>query len=193
MMALPPQQLGALPVPAAPEVSHSVAFFFHGFFKVVAIVWYWICTIVSDQFIINFVVCIVLLALDFWVNKNVTGRLLVGLRWWNEANDTGSAWRFETLPEGVRSVLPREKRFFWLAMMLATLQWVLAFIIALFGLSTYIIVAILGLLFSGSNLYGYFKCSREAQADLNSYINSTSNTLVQGALKQQLNQAVSRV
>lgn len=31
--------------------------------------------------------------------KNITGRLLVGLRWWNEANDTGSAWRFETLVE----------------------------------------------------------------------------------------------
>lgn len=29
--------------------------------------WYWICTIVSDQFIVNFVVCVVLLALDFWV------------------------------------------------------------------------------------------------------------------------------
>lgn len=31
--------------------------------------------------------------------KNVTGRKLVGLRWWNEANDTGSAWRFEQAPE----------------------------------------------------------------------------------------------
>jgi hypothetical protein len=25
-----------------------------------------------------------LLAFDFWTVKNVTGRLLVGLRWWNE-------------------------------------------------------------------------------------------------------------
>lgn len=34
-----------------------------------------------------------------WVQvKNVTGRKLVGLRWWNEANDTGSAWRFESAP-----------------------------------------------------------------------------------------------
>lgn len=95
--------------------------------------------------------------------------------------------------QGVRTILPREKRFFWMAMMLATLHWVLAFVIALFSFSTYIIVAILGVLFSGSNLYGYFKCSREAQADLNSYINSTSNNLMQGAIKQQLNQAVSRV
>lgn len=90
-------------------------------------------------------------------------------------------------------MLPREKRLFWMAMVGATAHWILAAVIAIFGLSSYIIVAILGLLFNGSNLYGYFKCSREAQADLKGYINSTSNTLVQGALKQQLNQAVSRV
>ncbi|PNW72080.1 hypothetical protein CHLRE_16g683250v5 [Chlamydomonas reinhardtii] len=188
-----PNPDGALPGAGPPAPSHNIAVFFHGFFKVVAIVWYWICTIVSNSFVVNFVVCIVLLALDFWVTKNITGRLLVGLRWWNEANDTGSAWRFETLPEGVRQVLPREKRFFWLACMGATAHWILACIIAVFGLSSYIIVAIMGLLFSGSNLWGYFKCSREAQADLKGYINSTSNTLMQGAIKQQLNSAVSRV
>jgi hypothetical protein len=32
--------------------------------------------------------------------KNVTGRLLVGLRWWNDGNnETGDAWRFESLAE----------------------------------------------------------------------------------------------
>ena len=37
--------------------------------------------------------------------KNVAGRLLVDLRWWNEVTDTGSSnWRFETLQEGQRSI-----------------------------------------------------------------------------------------
>ena len=31
--------------------------------------------------------------------KNVSGRLLVGLRWWNETTDEGSNWRFESLEE----------------------------------------------------------------------------------------------
>ena len=35
--------------------------------------------------------------------KNVAGRLLVGLRWWNEVTDEGSNWRFETLEEVVCS------------------------------------------------------------------------------------------
>lgn len=186
-----PAESGAPAEP--PGKSHPIAFIFHGLFKIAAIVYYWIGTWIVSSYVINFVVCIVLLALDFWTTKNVTGRLLVGLRWWNEANDTGSAWRFETLPQGVRGILPREKRFFWFAMMLATGHWILAVIISIFGLSSYIIVSVLGLLFAGSNLYGYFKCSREAQADLQGYFNSTSNNLMQGALKQQFTSAVSRV
>ena len=38
-----------------------------------------------------------LLAADFWTVKNITGRLLVGLRWWNKVNEDGtSEWVFES-------------------------------------------------------------------------------------------------
>jgi hypothetical protein len=45
--------------------------------------------------------------------KNVTGRLLVGLRWWNDASasESGTAWRFESLAEGQREVNPYERRW----------------------------------------------------------------------------------
>jgi hypothetical protein len=40
-----------------------------------------------------------LLASDFWTVKNVTGRLLVGLRWWNNIKDDGeNEWVFESIP-----------------------------------------------------------------------------------------------
>lgn len=39
--------------------------------------------IFSDNYVFVAVVVILLLACDFWTVKNVTGRLLVGLRWWN--------------------------------------------------------------------------------------------------------------
>lgn len=46
-----------------------------------------------------FVVSVILLAVDFWVVKNVSGRKLVGLRWWNNVNETTgkSEWLFECL------------------------------------------------------------------------------------------------
>jgi hypothetical protein len=35
--------------------------------------------------------------MDFWTVKNVSGRLLVGLRWWNEIKEDGeSVWVFES-------------------------------------------------------------------------------------------------
>ena len=37
-----------------------------------------------------------LLAFDFWTVKNVSGRLMVGLRWWSEVRADGSTdWKFE--------------------------------------------------------------------------------------------------
>lgn len=44
-----------------------------------------------------FITVILLLAFDFWTVKNVTGRLLVGLRWWNRVKEDGtSEWVFES-------------------------------------------------------------------------------------------------
>lgn len=55
-----------------------------------------------NNFVIIFVVTVLLSALDFWVVKNVSGRILVGLRWWNEINDLGeSVWKFESLDQEV--------------------------------------------------------------------------------------------
>ncbi len=45
---------------------HPIALFFHWFWKVSAWVFYIFCTWFSDSFILNFVTCVVLIALDFW-------------------------------------------------------------------------------------------------------------------------------
>ena len=51
----------------------------------------------SGHFIELFLTIILLLAFDFWTVKNVTGRLLVGLRWWNKVEEDGtSSWQFES-------------------------------------------------------------------------------------------------
>ncbi|GFH12342.1 Golgi apparatus membrane protein TVP23, partial [Haematococcus lacustris] len=55
--------------------------------------------------------------------KNVTGRKLVGLRWWNEANDSGSAWRFEQVPDGTRVIHAGEKRMFWIGLFTTVVAW----------------------------------------------------------------------
>lgn len=65
--------------------------------------------------------------------KNVTGRLLVGLRWWNEANESGSAWRFEQASEG-RQYNNYEKRLFWIGLAADVVAWALLFVLEVFRL-----------------------------------------------------------
>lgn len=40
---------------------------------------------------------ITLHSMDFWTVKNITGRLLVGLRWWNFVDEEGqNHWKYES-------------------------------------------------------------------------------------------------
>lgn len=67
-----------------------------------AIAFYILFSLFVDSFVIIFVVTVLLAALDFWVVKNISGRILVGLRWWNEINEQGqSIWKFESLDQDV--------------------------------------------------------------------------------------------
>lgn len=71
-----------------------------------ALAFYILSALFFDSFVIIFVVTVVLAALDFWVVKNVSGRILVGLRWWNEINEQGeSVWKFECLDQEVTNLL----------------------------------------------------------------------------------------
>lgn len=75
---------------------HPIALLFHMLFRTLAILLYLFSTLFYSSFITIFVVIIICLSMDFWTVKNVTGRLLVGLRWWNHVDEEGkSQWVFE--------------------------------------------------------------------------------------------------
>ncbi len=49
---------------------------------------------------IAYLVVIILGSADFWTTKNIAGRILVGLRWWNEVKEDGTeVWIFESKNE----------------------------------------------------------------------------------------------
>lgn len=80
------------------SLTHPVATFFHCIFKFLALITYIFAYWFSDSFVVIFICCVVFLTFDFWVVKNVSGRLMVGLRWWNQINEDGSNdWIFESL------------------------------------------------------------------------------------------------
>ena len=83
-----------------------------------------------------FIITILLLAIDFYYLKNIAGRRLVGLRWWNEVDSqTGDGrWVFESADPETREVNATDKRFFWIALYAQPVLWILLAILALVSL-----------------------------------------------------------
>jgi hypothetical protein len=79
-----------------------------------------------------FIITVLLLAADFYYVKNIAGRRLVGLRWWNEADlQTGdSRWVFESADPNTRETNATDRRFFWLAMYAQPALWIALAVVA---------------------------------------------------------------
>ncbi len=119
---------------------------------------------VTTNFIFVFVLCIIFIAFDFWVVKNISGRLLVGLRWWSYVKDDGSnEWIFESL-EDTAELSAFDSRMFWGALYITPIVWVLLFVVGFLRLKfEYLPVVIAAVALSGANIIGYMKCSSSAK------------------------------
>ncbi|XP_077684846.1 Golgi apparatus membrane protein TVP23 homolog A isoform X3 [Eretmochelys imbricata] len=119
------------------KIRHPLATFFHLFFRVSAIVTYLLCDWFSKSFVACFVIILLLLSFDFWSVKNVTGRLLVGLRWWNQIDEDGkSHWVFEAkkVSASIAGSTEVEARIFWLGLIICPVIWTVFFFSTLFSL-----------------------------------------------------------
>merc|ERR1719382_1638742 len=75
--------------------AHPVTCVFHAAFKLGVLLFYF-----NGGYVSTFILTTIFAALDFWTVKNITGRLLVGLRWWSHVREDGSQeWVFESNPE----------------------------------------------------------------------------------------------
>ncbi|KAL0482972.1 hypothetical protein AKO1_014870 [Acrasis kona] len=139
---------------------HPIATFFHLFFKVGALfVYFW--SMFATSFVIPFVICILFISFDFWTVKNITGRLMVGLRWWNEVQEDGSnVWRFESR-ENLDDVAQMDSYFFWVVLYAQPVLWVLILIVSiLLAKPSWFFVNALAIVLGSFNAWGYFKCQK---------------------------------
>lgn len=152
------------------RIRHPVASFFHLFFRASAILVYLLCDIASSSFIACMVTIILLLSCDFWTVKNVSGRLLVGLRWWNQVDEDGNShWVFESKKQagGKDTTSSADSRVFWLGLIVCPMFWVFFVFSAIFSLKLkWLAVVIMGLVLQWANLYGYVKCKVGGKSDL---------------------------
>ncbi|KAF2805954.1 DUF846-domain-containing protein [Mytilinidion resinicola] len=117
--------------------SHPITLLTFLFFRISSLLVYLLgLRLLTSNFVMVSIITILLLAADFYYLKNIAGRRLVGLRWWNEVDTaTGdSRWVFESHDPETRTINATDKRFFWLALYAQPVLWVLLAIVAVASL-----------------------------------------------------------
>ncbi|CAN2390412.1 Golgi apparatus membrane protein TVP23 homolog, partial [Pristimantis euphronides] len=99
--------------------------------------------------------------------QNVTGRLLVGLHWWNQIDEDGkSHWIFEAkkVPRNASTSSEVEAWIFWLGLIICPMIWMVFFFGTLFSLKLkWLALVIAGISLQSANLYGYIHCKTGGQ------------------------------
>lgn len=155
--------------------SHPTVAIFHVGFKLAAVASYLLLGLFTKNFVIQFVITVTLLSFDFWTTKNVTGRLLVGLRWWHEVAEDGvtQQWRFETIPDR-EDLNVVDGRIFWWTLYINPIIWIALGIVCVLKFNvSYVLMVVIALLLSGANIVGYYKCNRDATEQIKKYIGKT--------------------
>ena len=120
------------------------------------------------NFVLVFILTLLLLSIDFYYLKNIAGRRLVGLRWWNEVNtSTGeSHWVFESAEAGSRVQNATDKRFFWLSMYIAPALWVALAVLAVVRLQSviWLVEVAIALVLVLTNTVAFSRCDKFSQA-----------------------------
>eukprot|EP01084_Bolivina_argentea_P272271 463531_1 len=141
---------------------------FHYLFKFLALFMYVFGGWISGNFVVVGVICILLLCFDFWTVKNVTGRLMVGLRWWR--NDETNDWVFES-HDNPSEISPADSKLFWIGLYTSLAMWIFMLVIGIlkFNIQWLIIVAV-GIALAIANIIGYTKCSKNAKLQVQSIV-----------------------
>ncbi|EME43908.1 hypothetical protein DOTSEDRAFT_151483 [Dothistroma septosporum NZE10] len=140
-------------------------------FRIASLLVYLLGLIFTSNFVLIFIITILLLAADFYYLKNIAGRRLVGLRWWNEVNSPSgeSHWVFESAPQpnepGGKIVNATDKRFFWLALYAQPGLWVALAIVAIARLEPiWLTLVAIALVLTVTNTLAFSRCDKFSQA-----------------------------
>ncbi|KAL4913355.1 hypothetical protein BDW62DRAFT_214252 [Aspergillus aurantiobrunneus] len=143
-------------------------------FRLGALLMYLFGVLFINNFILIFILTLLLLSADFYYLKNIAGRRLVGLRWWNEVNTTSgdSHWVFESADPNTRTITATDKRFFWLSLYVTPALWIGLGILAIIRLNSVIWLTCIAiaLVLTTTNTTAFSRCDRFSQAS--TYANS---------------------
>lgn len=149
------------------KATHPILCLLHLGLKLAAMFSYLFLYLIVSSQIYTFISVITLLAVDFWTTKNVTGRVLIGMRWWNGEDDTEQeGWYFESYDIKIDKS-PVDSYVFWWGMIISAGFWGIMLMTKLIGFSLFWgMLVLIGFSLNATNLYGYYLCKQDHEEKL---------------------------
>ncbi|KAI2609456.1 DUF846-domain-containing protein [Hypoxylon fragiforme] len=147
--------------------SHPITLLTFLGFRISSLLVYLFGVIFTDNMVMIFIITILLLAADFYYLKNIAGRRLVGLRWWNEVDPSSgdSSWVFESSDPATRAINATDSRFFWLAIYAQPVLWVALAILALIRFKfMWLPLVAIALVLTITNSLAFSRCDKFSNA-----------------------------
>ncbi|TEY76475.1 hypothetical protein BOTCAL_0058g00220 [Botryotinia calthae] len=147
--------------------SHPITLLCFLGFRISSLLVYLFGMLFIKNFVMIFIITILLLAADFYYLKNIAGRRLVGLRWWNEVDPASgdSHWVFESSDPNTKIINPTDSRFFWLALYSQPLLWVGLAFVAIFRFEfIWLTLIVIALSLTVTNTLAFSRCDKFGQA-----------------------------
>ncbi|KAH6854428.1 hypothetical protein B0I37DRAFT_30287 [Chaetomium sp. MPI-CAGE-AT-0009] len=147
--------------------SHPITLLTFLGFRISSLLVYLFGLLFTDNLVMIFIITILLLAADFYYLKNIVGRRLVGLRWWNEVDaSTGdSHWVFESSEPGTKIINPTDSRFFWIAIYAQPVFWILLALVAVLTFKfIWLPLVAIALVLTITNTLAFSRCDKFSQA-----------------------------
>lgn len=142
--------------------NHPGVCFFHLVFKVMGVFVYMFLGFIVKGNLLNFLLNFTAIVFDFWITKNVSGRYLVGLRWWNDFDEESGEeeWYYESYDYNL-NYSQIDNSVFWWGMACNTVFWAIMFIIKVLSLNfLWGLLTFVAMLLNGMNLWAYYRCSQ---------------------------------
>lgn len=170
------------------SANHPIICIFHVLFKLLSFLSFifgpiFFSIFSKNSFILSFFLTTILLSLDFWTVKNVTGRILIGMRWWYEVSKNGETiWMFESYNDSKNNNVVSsntDRSIFWITTYLWTILWITIFFLQFFSLKLqWISLSVIAITLSSSNLIGYTKCLRSSNSQKDWITNLAVRTII---------------
>ncbi len=128
--------------------------------KLSSIISYFILSLFISNEALIMIIIILLGSADFWMTKNISGRILVGLRWYNllKIETNQEIWRFEGKNEIKEANADRVT--FWTSLYLYNLIWIFLFLWELIRINfVWSFICLILCILAFTNTYGFFRCS----------------------------------